>query len=150
MTSTQSAIQLPKNKFFLEKTSPGGIQTRDSNHESRMYTCSRPLGYGPISIEKNDSKQILLYNTIIINIKYLNFSQFLLFQFILSHLRKRGNFLLSFIFLSLHCLFLFLLLLLLLFLFLLLFFPNSNEKYRHYCSQSYAQREETNIKKKTE
>ena len=30
-----------------KKMSPGGIQTRDPDHESRTYTRSRPLGYGP-------------------------------------------------------------------------------------------------------
>ena len=49
MTSTYFTIQLLKNKFFLiqKKTSPCRIWTQDPDHESRTYTRSRPLGYGP-------------------------------------------------------------------------------------------------------
>ena len=32
----------------LKKTSPGGIRTKDPDRESRTYTRSRLLGYGPL------------------------------------------------------------------------------------------------------
>ena len=49
----------PEKLFFSysEKMPPGWIWTWDSNHKFRTYTCSRPLGYGPVFWYANSERQ---------------------------------------------------------------------------------------------
>ena len=54
------------------KKSPGGIRTRDSDHDSRTYTHSRPLGYGPAFKRREVlvEEKLFFYNISLESVKF--------------------------------------------------------------------------------